>query len=352
MKVVNKAFLHDRLHVGDTGALSRALSERNVGVMARRSSCPYILELHASFQTPENFYYITEYCPYGDLFGILQVQASGIFKESEARFYAAEIVVALTYLHTHGVIHRDVKLENVLLASDCHVMLADFGSACLGVPQTASDVSSACSHDASSADSKNGLDGNSPNRAAIGALLQPPEFWRGAACGKDIDCWQLGLALFLMLVGHYPTSTALTSSPDWPGELLPHNSAAATDICCALLNRKRKCRLGYPDGAVQLRGHSFFTALDWSALEKKAIEPPFKGDAVLMTAAMQNHRVRNGSSQLDMATVHTQDSRLRGFSFNSADSEAITPSCQRGPHGAALSSQDSDEGQESDVVVV
>lgn len=86
---------------------------------------PFIVELHYAFQSPDRFFFALDYVNGGDLYHHLKKKSK--FSEKEARFYAAELILALDHLHEKGYIYRDLKPENILLDSDGHVKLTDFG---------------------------------------------------------------------------------------------------------------------------------------------------------------------------------------------------------------------------------
>lgn len=102
--------------------ISQVITERNVLALSRS---PYCVHLFYSLQTPSYVYLVMEYMIGGDLKSLLAV--SGFFEESAAKFYIAEITLALQYLHQHGIIHRDIKPDNMLLTASGHVKLTDFG---------------------------------------------------------------------------------------------------------------------------------------------------------------------------------------------------------------------------------
>lgn len=88
---------------------------------------PFILKLYSSFQCKNYLYLLLEYAHGGTLFHHLKKRKR--FLEKEVRFYACEIICALEFLHKNDIIYRDLKPENVLLQSNGHVKLADFGLA-------------------------------------------------------------------------------------------------------------------------------------------------------------------------------------------------------------------------------
>ena len=87
---------------------------------------PFVVSMYAAFQTKKRLYIILQYCPGGELYRMVKKQPNGRIPESWARFYAAEILVAVEYLHFLGYLYRDLKPENILLHSSGHVMIADF----------------------------------------------------------------------------------------------------------------------------------------------------------------------------------------------------------------------------------
>lgn len=94
-------------------------------IMASRSS-EWITALQYAFQDKKNLYLVMEYLPGGDLLSLMM--RNGAFDEELARFYMAEMTLALNALHTLGFVHRDIKPENILLDRFGHLKLADFGS--------------------------------------------------------------------------------------------------------------------------------------------------------------------------------------------------------------------------------
>ena len=84
-----------------------------------------IVKMHHAFQDPDHLYMLLDYCPGGELFFYLQ--RVGRFREIAAQFYAANIILALQYLHANNILFRDLKPENVLVDSDGYLKLTDFG---------------------------------------------------------------------------------------------------------------------------------------------------------------------------------------------------------------------------------
>ena len=98
-------------------------TEKNVFEAA--SNHPFLVGLHSCFQTPSRLVFVIEFIQGGDL--MFHMQQKGRLSEDHARFYSAEICLALNFLHEKGIIHRDLKLDNVLLDHEGHIKLTDYG---------------------------------------------------------------------------------------------------------------------------------------------------------------------------------------------------------------------------------
>lgn len=100
-------------------------------MILERLNHPFIVKLHYAFQTPERLYFVIDFLNGGELFFHLRKETK--FDENRARFYAAEIVLALECLHSNGIVYRDLKPENVILDNEGHIKLTDFGLSKLAI---------------------------------------------------------------------------------------------------------------------------------------------------------------------------------------------------------------------------
>ena len=86
---------------------------------------PFIVGLNYAFQTTKQLYYVMDFAPGGEIFH--RLSQHGSFDENTTKFYVAEIVCALEFLHLNNVVYRDLKPDNILIDHEGHVKLADFG---------------------------------------------------------------------------------------------------------------------------------------------------------------------------------------------------------------------------------
>ncbi|KAL7750187.1 serine/threonine protein kinase, AGC [Sorochytrium milnesiophthora] len=117
MKVLSKSEMLKR------SKIRRVLTEQDILASANH---PFLITLYHSFQTQRNIYFCMEYCLGGEFFRTLQSRPTRSLKEEEARFYMAEVLLALEYVHFMGYIYRDLKPENILLSASGHIKLTDF----------------------------------------------------------------------------------------------------------------------------------------------------------------------------------------------------------------------------------
>ncbi|PHH60092.1 hypothetical protein CDD81_2136 [Ophiocordyceps australis] len=252
MKVLQKKVIVQKKEVAHT------VGERNILVRTAMSDSPFIVGLKFSFQTPSELYLVTDYMSGGELFWHLQKE--GRFNERRAKFYIAELILAIQHLHNNDIVYRDLKPENILLDANGHIALCDFGL------------------------SKANLTKNATTNTFCGTTeyLAPEVLLDESGYTKMVDFWSLGVLVFEMCCGWSPFYAEDTQQMykniafgkvRFPRDTL---SQEGRNFVKGLLNRNPKHRLGATDDAEELKRHPFFGDIDWDLLAKKLITPPFK----------------------------------------------------------------------------
>ncbi|MQM14005.1 hypothetical protein Taro_046928 [Colocasia esculenta] len=325
VKVMDKKELAGRSKEG------RAKTEREILEMLDH---PFLPRLYGCAENERWSFLVTEFCPGGDLHVLRQRQPGKRFTEPAVRFYAAEVVVALEYLHMMGIVYRDLKPENVLVRADGHIMLTDF------------DLSLKCNDDdvapaqlISDPDHHNPLPaaahllGDHPAPFASASCILPscivpavscfnprrrrrkkkaggrhgpaggemefvaepvdvrsmsfvgtheylaPEIVSGEGHGSAVDWWTLGVFMFELLYGVTPfrggdnemtLANIVARALDFPKN--PTVSPSARDLIAGLLVKDPAHRMGAATGAAAVKRHPFFSGVNWALL--RCAKPP------------------------------------------------------------------------------
>jgi PAS domain S-box-containing protein len=289
----------DKAEMLERNKVMRVLTEARVLAAADH---PLVARLHATLSTPSHLHFVLDHCAGGELYGLLCKQPGKRFGEGAVKFYSAEVVAALQYLHLLGVVYRDLKPENVLLAGDGHIALADFdlahagpapaprlerlgGSGNGGGAGSARTPSSSATPHAGHA----GRASTSTSRPSPGVVVAEPatransfvgteeylapEVITGAGHGPAVDWWSLGILIYELAYGFTPfraskrdaTFDAILTRPlAFPAK--PDVSPALQDLVAALLEREEAKRLGSVGGAEAVKAHPFFAGVDWALL--------------------------------------------------------------------------------------
>ncbi|CAN6275444.1 unnamed protein product [Urochloa humidicola] len=243
---------------------------------------PFLPTLYTSFQTPTHVCLITDFCPGGELFALLDRQPMKLFREESARFYAAEVVIGLEYLHCLGIIYRDLKPENILLQEDGHIVLTDFDLSFLtsSKPHVIKHSTSRRRRSKEFLPPSFVSDPATPSNSFVGTEEYiAPEVITGAPHTSAIDWWALGILLYEMLYGRTPFRgknrkktfhNILHKDLTFPSSIPV--SLAAKQLIHGLLQRDPASRLGSSAGANDIKQHPFFEDIYWPLI--RCMEPP------------------------------------------------------------------------------
>jgi serum/glucocorticoid-regulated kinase 2 len=302
MKVLNKTNVVRKKQVDHTRAERRILSRVDP------KECPFIVSLHSAFQTESKLYLVLDYIPGGDLYFHLSQWRR--FPEVLARFFIAEVLCALEYLHSVQVAYRDLKPENILLDAAGHVRLVDFGLSKEGVQSPLNGATSLC---------------GTPEYLA-------PEILNKKGHGTAVDIWAVGMVLYEFLTGLPPWYTRnreklFRSLRTSPLAIPDYVSVDAVSLLEGLLKRDPAQRIGSKFGIQEVTGHPFFKEIDWQKLKKKEMAPPINPMLHSSAKTVQRHESKlarlpidstmctNGMSNGDLIDVERFEGLFPGFTY-------------------------------------
>ncbi|KAG5346666.1 KPC1B kinase, partial [Acromyrmex charruanus] len=293
VKILKKSEIRDKEDV------DYIMMEKDVLILATEH--PFLMQLYYSFTTDTHIYFVIEYMSGGDLQHYFDLVSPYPLGEQWACFYAAEVTLALQFLHKHHVIHRDLKLDNILLDAHGHCRLADFGLCKIGIRKC-------------------------PPLSYWGAPeYAPPEIYDNKPYHFGVDWWALGVMMYCLIFGKLPfvvPNMCFKSNFQLFKELrnIVINdklkvetwiSLEAITIIKAFLTKNPAKRLGCvaaDGGENAIRVQPFFKHLDWKALEARQVKPPYipviedpkkasnfskyytEEDPILSPILMTNHR--------------------------------------------------------------
>jgi len=201
-------------------------------------------------------YFVLEFCPGGELF--FHLSRTGRFSEGRTKFYSAELLLALGYLHSLNIIYRDLKPENVLLDAQGHAKITDFGL------------------------SKEGVEDNFSAKSMCGTPeYLAPEILDKRGHGKAVDWYSLGALTYEMLTGlppYYTRDREKLFDRIRRGELAypQYVTGIAKDLLEKMLCREPNSRLGGgPEGDKDVKAHPFWGDINFDMLYNKQIPTPF-----------------------------------------------------------------------------
>lgn len=241
-------------HVVKRNQVEHTKTERSV---LEAVNHPFIVNLHFAFQTPKKLYVVLEYCAGGELF--FHLSRAGRFSEGRCRFYSSEICLAIAYLHGQNIIYRDLKPENLLLDSEGHAKVTDFGL------------------------SKEGIMDNISAKTLCGTPeYLAPEILNKGGHGKAVDWYSFGALIYEMLTGLPPFYTKdreklferiKRGELSYPSYVTP----VAKQMLQGLISRDPNQRLGGgPAGGEDVKAAAFFAGVDFVQVYERKITPPFK----------------------------------------------------------------------------
>ncbi|KAJ7742428.1 AGC/RSK protein kinase [Mycena maculata] len=297
MKVLSKKEMIERKKI------KRALTEQEILATANH---PFIVTLYHSFQSEGYLFFCMEYCMGGEFFRALQTRPGKCLPEDASRFYAAEVVAALEYLHLMGFIYRDLKPENILLHQSGHIMLSDFDLA-----KQSSDPGSMPVMIQSETNGVPLVDtmsctANFRTNSFVGTEEYiAPEVIAAQGHTAAVDWWTLGILIYEMIYATTPfkgpeRNDTFANIRDNPVHFrdTPKVSQAGKDCVTRLLDKRERTRLGSKSGASEVKQHKWFAKINWGLLRNT--RPPIVPSASVGHDAVNfRHMKESHSLQLE-----------------------------------------------------
>ena len=277
-------------------SVSSVMNELRLLIYLRHA---FLVNVIFAFQDSANLYLALNLMPGGDL--RYHIGRFKKFSEAQTQFFVACIILALEYLHKNGVIHRDVKPENIVLDGRGYARLTDFGIAKMLSEDNSSDTS------------------GTPGYMA-------PEVMCKMRHGVAVDYFALGVVTYECMMGRRPYAgrtrkdirdSILAKQVTVEAKDIPSGwNPAIADFISNLLQRKPTLRLGYHSDA-EVKSHPWLRGVHWDRLSSKSMESPFSpGDGDNFDSAFANEVWKDdGQLQAVRLTENVRVSMFSGYQF-------------------------------------
>eukprot|EP01059_Diplonema_ambulator_P031128 TRINITY_DN5632_c0_g1_i1.p1 TRINITY_DN5632_c0_g1~~TRINITY_DN5632_c0_g1_i1.p1 ORF type:complete len:865 (+),score=323.08 TRINITY_DN5632_c0_g1_i1:2526-5120(+) len=257
--------------------------EQEIRLLAHLDS-PFISPLYAHFDDDRNIYIILEYCSNGDLFSNVFEKGPGTVPHEWARYGAAQIIMALQYIHEHGYYYGDVKSENVLVTETGALRLADFGSS----------KSDEQLEEINKRWKRGGCDFRADVQGTLDFLC--PEIVTTTELTKAADWWALGVMLCQILYGYMPfigTEDEIIDKVQRTVPKIPADAGETAELVLGLLNKDPARRFGFEE----CTNCSFFKKIEWDTekLSSTKLPPLTTGHRSISSLADQKYMTRKFS---------------------------------------------------------
>jgi serine/threonine protein kinase len=263
MKQVNRA----------GGKQSRMIHERAVVQRITEIGSRFVSRTLMALREPTSgdLVYVNELHTGGDLWGLIR-QVHRV-DATTVRFIAAEVALGIQRLHDYGIMHRDIKLENIMLDSQGHMKLIDFGlSMCLKPVEITGDMLTGSLMNSTSTTTMAPMYQRTFSVCGTNYYMPPEMLTGGHGHGLSLDWWQLGCLVYELLVGRpafFEVGAAkihakvLAGPPSFPPSDVIDIPDEAKDLILSLLKHDSTMRLG-ASGCAAVMAHPFFSGVDWT----------------------------------------------------------------------------------------
>lgn len=264
---------------------------------------PFLPTLYTAFQNEKSLHFLMDICSGGELYDLVAKQPGRRLCEVHVRFYAAEVLLAMQYLHLRGYVYRDLKPENVLLTASGHIVLTDFDLSYSAITRPSVLKPSAhelgngsmagCGVPSGRAKARSGSLGDNVLFVAEPEALAnsfvgteeylSPEVINATGHNGSVDWWSFGIFIYELLCGTTPFKgrerdqtfqNVLTKELTFPEDI--GLSKNAKELIAGLLRKDPAKRFGTIGGAEEIKKHAFFADLAWPLI--RCMQPPYVPD--------------------------------------------------------------------------
>eukprot|EP01125_Pyxidicula_operculata_P003902 TRINITY_DN1545_c0_g1_i1.p1 TRINITY_DN1545_c0_g1~~TRINITY_DN1545_c0_g1_i1.p1 ORF type:complete len:446 (-),score=62.71 TRINITY_DN1545_c0_g1_i1:342-1679(-) len=295
-----------------SGIVPMLIKEREF--LSELKGCPYVVKCFASTQDEKFLYILLEFCSGGEL--EFHLNQTGKFTERTIRSYLAQLTVALEHMHNkYHIVHRDLKLENVLLDEKGYCAIIDF------------NMAEKCDDD---------LIIENPQKFVVGTLPYiAPELLQGKKHSNKVDYWSLGIMAYEMAHGRKPFMAKKGEGSEKRRQLKAITSTELDtlfdvdisdnfkDLLKGLLNVEPKSRFG----PKEIKNHKFFKNINWDDVESRNIEVPIipRDDRVNFTADANVEEVFGMAKPKEVEVSDEQQKEFAAWDWASTDQELPPP---------------------------